>query len=135
MTELMVYTGIVILVVIGLAVHFLITWRRHQKEYREHLEPLLKSHGLQFLAAKWPGYFKVGPFPKFETEVGRPQSRAFGIRGEFDEYRIVTFKDSEGRAHDVWAMLEFETFRFRRVRWRAVSTENLPEPAKAMLEN
>ena len=131
----MLYIGIGILVVIGLAFYFLITWRRHQKDFREHLEPILKSYGLRFVAARWTGFFKVGPFPKLEIEVGRPQSRVGGIRGEFSEYRIVTFQDSEGRTHEVWANLEFEMFRLRSIRWRAASVHDLPEAAKTMLEN
>ena len=126
--------GIALVAVIGLAIYFLITWRRHQKDYREHLEPILNLHGLQFVNARWPGFFKVGPFPKFEVETGRPQSRALGISGEFDEYRIVTFRDSDSQTHDVWALLEFEMFRLRGVRWRAENSQDLPGPAKAMLE-
>jgi hypothetical protein len=131
----MLYISIAILVVAGLAVQVLIVWRRHRKDYKEHLEPILESHGLRFVSARWPGFFKVGPFPKFETEVGRPQSRVGGVSGEFSEYRIVTFRDSDGRSHAVWACIEFEMFRLRKVRWRADSTEDLPDTAKGMLEN
>jgi hypothetical protein len=135
MTGIMLYIGIGILVVIGLAFYFVITWRRHQKDFRGHLEPILKSYGLRFVAARWPGFFKVGPFPKLEIEVGRPQSRVGGIRGEFSEYRIVTFQDSEDQTHEVWANLEYEMFRLCSIRWRAVSAHDLPEAAKAMLED
>ncbi len=126
--------GIALAAVVGLAVYFLITWRRHQQDYQEHLEPILNLHGLQFVAASWPGFFRVGPFPKFEVEAGRPQSRALGVSGEFHEYRIVTLRDPDGQTHDVWALLEFEMFRLRRVRWRAESAQDLPRSAKAMFE-
>ena len=133
MTDTMLYTGIGILFVVGLTVQFLFLWHRHHRDYREHLEPILASHALQFVYARWPGFFKVGPFSKFEFEVGRPQSRVAGIRGEYSEYRIVTFLDSEGRTHEVWAQLAFEMFRFCEVKWRAESKSDLPEGAKALL--
>lgn len=128
------YLIIGIFIVIGLTLYFLIIWRRHQKDFREYIEPVLESCGLKFVSAKWPGFFKVGPFPKFEVEIGRPQSRVGGIRGEFNEYRIVTFLDSDGRSHEIWANIEFEMFRLRFIKWRAVNEHSLPEAAKALLE-
>lgn len=127
-------TSIVILVAAGISFYFLIIFRRHQKDYREHLQPILKTHGLRFVAARWPGFFKLGPFPKLEVEKGRSQSRIFGIRGEFDELRIVTFKDSGGQSYEAWANVEFELFRLRRIRWRLNNTQDLPENVKAMIE-
>lgn len=50
-------------------------------------------------------------------EVGGPQSRAGGICGEYDEHRIVTVQDSQGKIHELGAKLEFEVFLLRRVRW------------------
>ena len=108
MSDIVLYIGIGVLVAGGLAVQLLITHRRHMRDHRKDLEPILKTHGLTFVSASWPGRFKVGPFPKFEIEVGRPQSRVGGIRGEFDEYRIVTVQDSRGNLHELWANPEFE---------------------------
>jgi hypothetical protein len=79
--------------------------------------------------------FKVGPFPKFEVEAGRPQSRFAGIRGEYDEYRIVTVQDSNGQIIEMWARLEFELFRLRRIRWRVENNRNFPAQVKKILEN
>ena len=135
MSDIALYIGIGLLVAGGLAVQLLITHRRHMRDHRKDLEPILKTHGLTFVSASWPGRFKVGPFPKFEIEVGRPQSRVGGIRGEFDEYRIVTVQDSEGNLHELWANLEFELFRLRRIRWRAENAKSLPSQAREMLEN
>ena len=135
MSDIVLYIGIGVLVAGGLAVQLLITHRRHMRDHRKDLEPILKTHGLTFVSASWPGRFKVGPFPKFEIEVGRPQSRVGGIRGEFDEYRIVTVQDSRGNLHELWANLEFELFRLRRIRWRAENAKNLPSQAREMLEN
>jgi hypothetical protein len=135
MSDIVLYIGIGVLVASGLAVQLLITHRRHRHDHRKDLEPILKAHGLTFVSARWPGRFKVGPFPKFEIEVGRPQSRVGGIRGEYDEYRIVTVQDSQGKIHEHWAKLEFEVFRLRRIRWRAENGKNLPTQAREMLEN
>jgi len=135
MSDIALYIGIGVLVAGGLAVQILITHRRHMRDHRKDLEPILKTHGLTFVSASWPGRFKVGPFPKFEIEVGRPQSRVGGIRGEFDEYRIVTVQDSRGNLHELWANLEFELFRLRRIRWRAENAKSLPSQAREMLEN
>ena len=134
MSDIVLYIGIGVLVAIGLAVQVLITHRRHWRDHRKDLEPILKTHGLTFVSARWPGSFNVGPFPKFEIEVGRPQSRVGGIRGEYDEYRIVTVQDSQGKLHELWANLEFELFSISRIRWRAENAGNLPSQAKELLE-
>ena len=135
MSDIVLYLGIGVLAAGGLAVQLLITHHRHRRDHRQALEPVLKTHGLTFVSASWPGRFKVGPFPKFEIEVGRPQSRVGGIRGEFDEYRIVTVQDSRGNLHELWANLEFELFRLRRIRWRAENAKSLPSQAREILEN
>ena len=135
MSDIVLYIGIGLLVAGGLAVQLLITHRRHRRDHRKDLEPILKTHGLTFVSASWPGSFKVGPFPKCEIEVGPPQSRVGGTRGEYDEYRIVTVQDSQGKIHELWAKLEIEVFRLRRIRWRAENAKSLPSQAREMLEN
>ena len=135
MNSIELYIGIGILVVAGCAVQFVVSYRRHRRDHRQDLEPMLKSHGLTFISAKWPGLFKVGPFPKVEVEVGRPQSRFGGIRGEYDEYRVVTVKDSQGNRFEIWARLEFELFRLRRIRWRADKSRNASLQDISFLEN
>ncbi len=135
MSDIVLYIGVGAAVVGGLVVQLLITRRRHRRDHRKDLEPILKAPGLAFVSARWPGRFNVGPFPKFEIEVGRPQSRAMGIRGEYDEHRIVTVHDLQGKIHELWAKLEFEVFRLRRIKWRAENGKNLPPQAREMLEN
>ena len=135
MSDIVLYIGIGVLVASGLAVQLMIPHRRHERGHRKDLEPILKAHGLTFVSSRWPGRLKVGPFPKFEIKVGRPQSRVGGIRGEYDEYRIVTVQDSQGKIHELWAKLEIEVFRLRRIWWRAENGMNLPMQAKEMLEN
>ena len=129
------YMGIAILVMVGCAFQFVVSYRRHRRDHRQDLEPILNSHGLTFISAKWPGLFKVGPFPKVEVEVGRPQSRFGGIRGEYDEYRVVTVKDSQGNRFEIWARLEFELFRLRRIRWCADKSRNASLQDISFLEN
>ncbi len=130
-----VLIGIGVLVASGLAAQVLITHRRHRRDHRKDFEPILNTHGLTFVSARWPGRFNVGPFPKIEIEIGRPQSRIGGIRGEYDEYRIVTVQDSKGKNHELWAKLEFELFRLRRISWRVGDGQNLPSQYREMLEN
>lgn len=119
----------------ALAVHFYISQRRHGRDHQEDLQPILAKLGLTYVSSKWPGMFKVGPFPKFEVEVGRPQSRIGGIRGEYDEYRIVTVKDSQGNIHELWARLEYELFQLQRIRWRIEDGRNIPSQIIGMIEN
>ena len=134
MSDIILYIGIGAIVAVGLAVQLLITHRRHIRDHRKDLEPILKTHGLTFVSASWPGRLNVGPFPKFQIEVGRPHSRVGGIRGEYDEYRIVTVQDSQGNLHELWAKLEFELFRLHRIRWRAENAGNLSSQAREILE-
>ncbi|MBT8364683.1 MAG: hypothetical protein KJP23_08250 [Deltaproteobacteria bacterium] len=134
MDDIALYMGIGLLVLGGLAVQFTVTRRRHRRDHRKDLEPILAKHGLTFVSARWPGIFKVGPFPRVEIEIGRPQSRVGGIRGEYDAYRIVTVHDAKRNNYKLWAKLEFELFGLRRIRWRAEKSHHLPPEAGEMLE-
>lgn len=123
------------LVTAGGVAHYCIVRRRHHNDYREHLEPILQEHGLRFLSSVYPGPFKIGPFPKFEVRVGRPQSTVPILgKGEYGEYRAVTAADAGGNQYTLWALVEFEVFRFRRVRWRVEEGAPLPETMTTTLE-
>lgn len=135
MSDVLLYIGIGVLVAVCIAIQLFIKRRRHGRDHRTHLEPILATHGLTFVSARWPGMFKVGPFPKLEIEVGRPRSRVGGIRGEYDEFRIVTVQDAQGNIHELWAKLEFELFRLRRIMWRTENGQNLPLQARVLLES
>ena len=135
MSVTILYIVIGMLAVAGLALQLAVARRRHNRDHRNDLEPILAAHGLTFVAARWPGIFKVGPFPQFEIEVGRPQSRLGGIRGEYDTYRVVSARDSNGNLHALWARIEFEGFRLRRISWRSKNEQNLPSPARRILDN
>ena len=123
-----------VLVAGAAAFQFLLLRRRHGRSYREHLAPILERHGLSLVSSEFPGWFKTGPFPRFEVEVGRPQTRIAGVRGEFDEYRLVTAADSGGHQCTLWALLEFEAFRLQRVRWRAEPEAQAPDSVRTLLE-
>jgi hypothetical protein len=122
-------------VLIGGVTAFVISRRRHQRDLREYLEPVLQKCGVTYISAVYPGIFKVGPFPKFEVERDRPESTVGGISGEYNEYRVVSFSDSNGHVFRLWALVEFEMFQFRRVRWRAEQKDSLPLTILSLLEN
>jgi hypothetical protein len=119
---------------ISVAVALLVALRRHRREYREFLEPALAEHGLRFVSSEYPEMFKTGPFPKFEILPLRTWVNVLGISGQYFVYRIVTFQNPAGRPHQVWANLQFEVFRLRRIRWRAENEDELPEAARALLK-
>lgn len=133
MNGIALYIGIGVFVAVGLALQSVIVLRRHKRDHHKELEPILAAHGLTFVSAKWPGLFKVGPFPKFEIEVSRPQSRIGGIRGEYDTDRIVSAQDSQGNLHELWAKFEFEGFRLRQIRWRSENEQDLPSQVRQIL--
>jgi hypothetical protein len=114
---------------------FVISRRRHQRDLKEYLEPVLRECGVTFISAVYPGAFNVGPFPKVEVETGRPQTKVGGVCGEYAECRVVSFSNSHGVEFHLWALVEFEMFRFRRVRWRAERKELLPQSVLPILEN
>lgn|SRR5579862_4831326 len=123
------------LVLFGVASGAVIFGRRHRQDLSGYLEPVLRNCGVTYISAVYPGWFRVGPFPKFEAQSGRPQTTTGGTRGEYNEYRIVTFRDSQGRVYHLWAVVEFEMFNFRRVRWRAEQKNSLPPGVLPILEN
>lgn len=131
-TEICLVGGFIL---IGLSTAVFISTRRHRRDLSELLKPDLRKCGVNYISAVYPGLFKVGPFPKFEVAHGRPQTTVGGIRGEYNEYRIVNFSDAAGRVHRLWALVEFEMFQFRRVRWRAERGVSLPESVLKILEN
>lgn len=129
-----VMVGMVLMIALGFAVPIGVGFARRRRDYREVLEPILAERGLSFISSRRPGMFNVGPFPKVELKFGRPQSHAIGVKGEYSAFRIVSCRESEGSAFELWAQIEFELFRLRRVRWRAEYPEKLPAEARKLLE-
>lgn len=134
MNDVPIYVILPLLIAAGVAFQLLLLRRRHGRPYGEHLAPILERHGLCLVSSEFPGWFATGPFPRFEVEVGRPQTRVAGLSGEFDEYRRVTVSDPDGNECTLWALLEFEAFRLRRVRWRAEPQTGAPDTVTALLE-
>jgi hypothetical protein len=121
-------------IAVGAAIIFFVAFRRHTRDYRRYLEPPLKRCGVEYVSARTPKIFQTGPFPKFEIEMGRPVTNAGGIQGEYIEYRIVTLRDADRQLLELWACMEFEAFKFRRVRWRAEKRDGLPAQIVSILE-
>ena len=121
-----VFKVFLILGTVSLVAHFIYLRKRHQKDYREYLEPLLADHNLSFISSKFPGWFKVGPFPKVEVKIGVAQSQFPLVgSGEYVQYRMVTITTETGERHTIWAKLNFELFMLTGVQWQ---TENHPIP-------
>ena len=121
--------------ILGISTSVIIHKRRTSKDYREHIEPVLHSHGLNFISSEYPGMFKVGPFPKFEVTMGRPQSRAGGISGEYSQYRVIRCSDSDGHTYELWAMINFEVFIFHSIRWRLEKGQKVPTTMESTIES
>ena len=48
---------------------------------------------------------------------------------------VVLAGRAKGRQHEVWALVEFEMFSFRRIRLRAARTDGIPPSLREILEN
>lgn len=124
-----------LLIVVSLLFSWFVFHRRRHRDPRPYLEPILSRHDLRYVSSRAPGgLLDTGPFPKVEVTVGRPQTEVGGIRGEYAQYRIVSIEDADGVGCEVWAQLEFERFRVRRVRWRAASDGSVPASVRPLLE-
>jgi hypothetical protein len=130
----MTYIWVAFLIVTLLVVSVALVLRRHRRDHREHLEPVLAKHGYEYISSRWPGLFRTGPFPKFEIEVGVAQSHKMGVRGEYDTYRVVHVRDRDGNTFVLWACIVFEAFRVREIRWRIANQSDMPEGMEQLLE-
>lgn len=126
---------LIILIAGGALLAIALSWKRGGSSYADLLAPVIEECGCKFISSRSPGLFRVGPFPKFESEFGRPQTSVLGVRGEHFHYRIVLFEDGAGVPHEVWALIEFESFKLRHIRWRAFEKEKLPAAIRELLEN
>ena len=52
------------------------------KNFRNLIEPQLEKAGMKYIKSEYPGLFKVGPFKKFEIEIGKPQINNGTVRYE-----------------------------------------------------
>lgn len=104
-------------IILGLAFPFIRWIKRRSKSYEEILRPQIEEAGLTFVRSIRPSLGQHDPFPKFQLEFGRPYSNTPIGRGEYTVRRIVTVIDTSGYESEMWAKLEFELFRLRRVVW------------------
>lgn len=132
MSDAVIYTVVGVGVGLSLVVVYVTAQQRHRKDYREYLAPALSQHGLQFVSARYPGVFKVGPFPIVESRANLNRRVNFG---SFVEYRVISCVDQAGRPFELWAQLDFVAFVLQRLRWKAGHESNIPDSAKALLEN
>ena len=123
--------GITVMVATAI-VGLVVARHRHRKDYRGYLAPELERHGLQFVSARYPGAFRVGPFPFIEPRANRHLQTNIG---SFVEYREVDCIDRAGRHFTVWAQLDFVFYILQRLRWRIEAGASFPESAKGLLEN
>ncbi len=134
MNEIGPKVGMGIAIIASLVAHFVISRRRRLCDYRKDIEPVLRARGLTLVGTRCADWFTVGPFPKIEVQWGRPQSEVMGFCGEYSQYRIVACQDSSGSNYELWAKLEFELFRLRRIRWRAEKGQAVPSQVQDIME-
>ncbi len=132
MSNTAVFNLIGIAAVLTAVIGFAVVRRRHQRDYREYLAPELLRHGLQFVSARYPGAFRVGPFPIVEPRANRHLQTNVG---SFVEYRLVSCADSAGRQYEVWAKLDFAGYVLQQLCWRVEPSANLPDSARGLLES
>ena len=115
--------------------YLLVKAYRHSWSHRKHLEPLLEAHGLVLVSSRWPGPFRSGPFAQSQAGAGPPRRRPNILRGEYEEYRIVTYQDADGKQYRIWARLEIEPVQVRRIEWWAEKEQPIAKAAEALLKD
>jgi hypothetical protein len=76
------------------------------KKFDDLIKPLLRKHDLTLMDIKYPGLFKVGPFPRFEISFGKPQINNGTIRYEKRYYRIMMVKTKANKELRVWVKID-----------------------------
>ena len=102
-----------ILLFIGLSI--ILGWLNWQlnkkKDFKSLIEPELEKFGLKYIKSEYPGIFKVGPFKKFEIEIGKPQINNGAIQYEKTYYRKITALTKTKREVEVWSKIETSWFK------------------------
>lgn len=89
-----------------------INWKNsNKKDFRYLIEPELEKYGLKYIKADYPGLFKVGPFKKFEIEIGKLQINDGGIQYEQRYYRKVTALTNDNKEVVIWAKIDTGWFK------------------------
>ena len=117
--------------------------KRESNDYAQFLKRELRKYDLKFVSSKNPGLLKLGPFAIIEHYTyicptkGRhihPKKGIIGFGGEYRQYRIIICKDKNKQEYQLWALLEFEGFVLRRIRWRIDETSNCPKELERVVE-
>ena len=66
---------------------------------------------MKYIKSEYPGLFKVGPFKKFEIEIGKPQINNGTVRYERTYYRKVTALKNSKTEVEIWAKIETGWFK------------------------
>ena len=99
-----------------------IEYYRNSRDLSGVLQESLNNQEFKITGIKYPGFFTVGPFPKFSFKVGGIQSSVpFFGRGEYSIYKIVEV-EYRGNKYKSWALVEYELFQIKTIEWK-----NLPE--------
>jgi hypothetical protein len=87
-------------------------WQSNKsKNFRNLIEPQLEKVGMKYIKSEYPGLFKVGPFKKFEIEIGKPQINNGTVRYEKTYYRKVTALKNNKTEVEIWAKIETGWFK------------------------
>jgi len=81
------------------------------KNFRNLIEPQLEKAGMKYIKSEYPGLFKVGPFKKFEIEIGKPQINNGTVRYERTYFRKVTALKNNKTEVEIWAKIETGWFK------------------------
>lgn len=107
----MEYFVIGLMVFISAIIGWLNWQHENKKDFRKLIEPQLEQYGMKYIKAEYPGFFKVGPFKKFEIEIGKPQINDGTIRYEKRYYRKITAIASNNKVVEIWAKIDTGWFK------------------------
>ena len=78
----------------------------------------LTRYGLKLMKSEYPGIFKVGPFPKFEVEIGKPQINGGAIQYERTFIRKLQVLTKNNEQREIWARIETGWFKETTVQFK-----------------
>ncbi|CAM4030068.1 hypothetical protein FLBR109950_13745 [Flavobacterium branchiophilum] len=107
----MEYFLILFIVCISVALWWLNWQHNKSKDFRKLIEPKLEQNGLKYVKEEYPGIFKVGPFKKFEIEIGKPQINKGTIQYEKTYYRKITAIANNKKEVEIWAKIDTSWFK------------------------
>lgn len=102
----MEYFFIILIVSLGSFAGWLNWQYNKKKDFRSIIEPELEKFALKYVKSEYPGVFKVGPFKKFEIEIGKPQINDGTVRYEKRFYRKVTALTNNNSEVEIWAKID-----------------------------